>query len=642
MISMNSRKSRSMSTIPIKHPFRIVSVLAIGAGLAVFSTLVSATPVKTGKTPSIFKGSHVAAWFDGPDDYKDFDVDVVIQDMQIVTDQEVPKWRAFAQQMQQQGKLFCVQLHPITHMGKILEYVMNEPGMQAAVCLDFDGQLIKIPWMGGHLYQGRWPGFYCSNHPRYRAYMRHQIYLFCEVGVDGIMVDDGGGAFFARGHGGCFCTYCNAGFCQHLEAKYTAEELAILGVHDLDTFDYRKFLADYADNKKAYRALLKQGKIPLASDFQEFLLQSDVNLFESLQKMASMLRGKHVPFGWDNVDFGGSRAPYYPVWDVFFPEINYQRFAVDGRGPDHELSPALVMLNKLSDALGKWYTPTPAPRSWESIMKGNYTGLLQQWIAVTHANGGSLRYPRKGWIFSETTPWYYPPKQAFEPLYAFVRTHRELFDDYSAFEQVGVLFTQSRGSGGSPYYTPVKHVCAGLVNANIPFGMAVAGDELLANRLTGDEAKRFEVMLIPEPIRLINGQEEIIRQWKQQGHAVEVRRQDDVAAKLRGRVQPLVTLESDSKVWIFPRKIPDALEAPLVCHVINSQYDAGSNKHIAQQDVCVRLASALFNGAAPRQVTYYTIGQAPRQLTVDATADGYYVTLPRVDVWGVFRIYGGA
>ncbi len=584
---------------------------------------------------SIFKGSHIAAWFDGPNDHQTYDVDVLFQDMQIVTEQEIPRWRAFARKMHDQGKLFCTQLHPLTHMGKIQEYVMDEPGMQAAVCLDFDGQPIKIGWMGGHLYKGRWPGFYCSNHPRYRAYLRHQVYMFCEVGVDGIMVDDGGGTFFVRNRGGCFCRYCMAGFRQYLKAECTAEELAQLGIRNIDTFDYRQFLADRANNNKEYMALQRQHKIPLSREFQDFLLQSDVSLFDSLQKMSCNLSGRHIPMGWDNVDFGGARAPYYPSWDVFFPEINYQRFAVDGRGSDDVLPPGIVMLNKLSDALGKWYTPTPAPRSWGSIMEGNRTGLLQQWIALTHANGGSLRYPRKGWIFSETTPWYYPPKQAFEPLYDFVRKHRELFDDYEAFQQVGVLFTQVDQSCGGKYYTPLKHVCAGLVNANIPFGVAVAGDELLAKRLTGDEADRFDVMLIPEPIRLIDGQAEIVERWQAEGIAVAIKPGDDVAEKIAGHVQPLVSLESNSRVWLFPRAIGGKTDASWVCHVVNAAYDAKRNLVVKQENVVASFANSLWKGRPPGTVTYHTIGQPPRVLPLAHAGDLLRVMIPEVDLWGI-------
>ena len=268
-------------------------------------------------------------------------------------------------------------------------------------------------------------------------------------------------------------------------------------------------------------------------------------------------------------------------------------------------------------------------------MKNDVESLLRLWVAFSYANGSALRYPRKGWVFSAETPWYFPPKEDFEPLYAFIRGHRELFDDYEAVQQVGVLFTQSRQGGGGSYYRPLRHVCANLVELNVPFGMAVAGDELLANRLQGDEAERFEVMLIPEPIRLIDGQQEIVQRWKERGRAISVKREDDVAAKIKDRVKPLVVVEDDSGVWLFPRHIPGKADAPVVCHVVNAKYDAGRNQVVRQENVMASFADSLWKGQLPSEVTYYTIGRPPQVQQLADGAGKVRVTIPEVDLWGI-------
>lgn len=495
--------------------------------------------------------------------------------------------------------------------------------------------------MVGHIYKGRTPVFLCSNQPRYREFLRDQVRYFMAAGVDGIMVDDGGGSFFAFGRGGCFCTCCMAGFREYLGKKYTAVELKNRGIDDLGSFDYRQFVLRQADGGRSNRNWRERAKIPFSADFNDFLLRSDVELFRELQKLSSELAGKHIPMGWDNVDFGGSRAGYYPFWDVFYSEINYQRFGVDGRIPDTEFSPGIVMLDKFADALGMWYIPTPAPRSWEAVMKNDVESLLRLWVAFSYANGSALRYPRKGWIFSAETPWYFPPKEDFEPLYAFIRGHRELFDDYEAIEQVGVLFTQSRQGGGGSYYRPLRHVCANLVELNVPFGMAVAGDELLANRLRGDEAERFEVMLIPEPIRLIDGQQEIVQRWKERGRAISVKREDAVAAKIKDRVEPLVAVEDDSGVWLFPRHIPGKPDASVVCHVVNPHFDAQQDMALTQTNVPIRLQGGLFGDTRVRKVTYHTPESEPRTLEHRIERACVHLTIPRVELWGILSIEKG-
>ncbi len=587
---------------------------------------------------AMLKPSLVAAWFDGPEDYKHYDVDLMVQDMDLVDEREIPRWKAFVERMHEQGKLVFAEMRPLTHLGKQQEYLMSDPGMQQAVCVDFNLNPIEIPWMLGRAYRGRPVYFYCSNHPRYRAYLRQQIYMYVAVGVDGIMVDDGGGAQFAFPYGGCFCEYCRARFRDYLAAKYTPAELAKLGVRDLQTFDYRNIVLRYADDRKSFRFAVAAGEIPLAEDYEEFLRRSDAELFHSLHDMADKLGGRHLPMGWDNVDLGGNYSLYYGTLDIFYSEINYQRFAPNGRGPDETLPGGIVLGNKLADALGMWFTPTPAPSSWTAIKTRNLTGLLQQWIALTYAHGGALRYPRKGWCFGETSRWYYPPKEEFEPLYAFVRKHRELFDGYEAAPQVGVLYTQNRQRIGNGYYRPLRHVVNALADANIPFALLIAGDEWLPNRLKSGEADRYELVVAPEPQRLVDGQQEIVEGWKREGRAVAVRAGEDVSALLAGRIEPYVSAARSADVWLVPRRNADNARAPVVCHLVNRRYDARENGVVPQRDLDVRLRKVLWNGAPVRTIRYYSIGRPPRELPFDLLEDGLRVRVPELALWGVLRI----
>lgn len=622
-----------MMNVPPTRPAWLLALLAIWLGFG-DRPLHADDPPPTGR--SIFQRSHVAAWFDGPEDHRKYNVDVMVQDMDLVEESEVPKWRAFVAARHAEGKLVCGELRPLTHMGRTMEYVMNDPGLQQAVCLNIEQQPIPIGWItGDHTYQGKQPNFYCSNHPAYRAYLRQQVFFLTETGVDAIMVDDGGGTFFVYGHGGCFCDYCMKAFRVYLQERLTPQQLEGGGIDDLEAFDYRKVVVRHANDNASYKKV--RGGIPWDKEFRDFLVDSDVALFDSLQRMASRLSGRHIPFGWDNVDFGGSRAPYYPIWDVFYSEITYQHFAVNGRGPDEQFPPSIVMLDKLADALGKWYIPTPAPRSWATIRDKNLTGLLRQWIAFSYANGSAVRYPRKGWCFTGE-PWYFPPQDEFEPIYDFVRRRRELFDDYEAVEQVGVLFTQTRGAGGVAYYSPLKYVCASLVEQNVPFGFAVAGDELLADRLRGDEADPFELMLIPEPIRLISGQQEIVDRWKAEKKALAVTRGDDVAALLGGRVEPLVAVEDTSRVWLFPRTKQIDVSAPVICHLVNASYDPQENRPTLQKDVKVRLHSRLVGGAGTRHAVYHTLGKEPQWLDFTVGKDGLQVTVPEIELWGILQV----
>ena len=611
-----------------------VTAVAVGCALPRGAAQPDTFSVARVERTSVLKHSDVTAWFDKPEDHVNYETDFIVQDMDIVDESELPKWKEFIGQLHAKGKRFCADLRPLTQLGRLHEHVMNDPGLQEAVCLDFTLTPIRTNWIKS-LHKGRPVHLYCTNHPRYRAFLRHQIYMIAEAGADAIHVDDGGGALFSfNAGGGCCCPYCTVGFRAYLRGKYSPDQLAALGIDDLGTFEYRRILLQHADERESFQAARRRNEIPLAGDFRQFLIGSDAGLFRSLQEMADKLSGRHVPMGWDNVDFGGARAPYYRFLDMFVAEINYQNFAVAGRGKDTTLSPAILVLDKLSDALGKWYLPTPAPGSWTAIKTGNLTGLLQLWIAGSYANGGLLRYPRKGWCFGDTSRWYYPPKAEFEPLYDFVRTHRALFDDYEAVTQVGVVFTQPSNNPTRA----LKHVTESLVNLNIPFGIVVAGNQWVPNRLSPRDADRFGVILIPDAAELDAAQQQVVEAWKQRKAVIPVSPTDDMGQHLSGRVDSLVAVDGSSSIRLFPRMIPDRAGAPVVCHLVNWGYDAQANRTPPEKDVPVRLRTALIGGSRVSKVAYHTIGK-PAQALDFAVRDGaIHVTVPEVALWGVLEL----
>ena len=74
------------------------AAVAIPAGHYVISSALASQQNGIGapapRPAPILKRSRVAAWFDGPDDYRKYDADFVIQDMDIVDELEVAKWKA--------------------------------------------------------------------------------------------------------------------------------------------------------------------------------------------------------------------------------------------------------------------------------------------------------------------------------------------------------------------------------------------------------------------------------------------------------------------------------------------------------------------------------------------------------------------
>jgi hypothetical protein len=82
--------------------------------------------------------SDVITWFDNTEDQANYDSDVIYQRMDLVSEFQIPEWQARVRQWHSEGRIVHGVLHPLTHIGRIFEYVMNDPGLQAAVCLDFN------------------------------------------------------------------------------------------------------------------------------------------------------------------------------------------------------------------------------------------------------------------------------------------------------------------------------------------------------------------------------------------------------------------------------------------------------------------------------------------------------------------------
>lgn len=582
----------------------------------------------------------------GIDDY-----DIIVRDIEITEDLEIPFWKNVIDNIHKQGKLFYAHLKPLTHLGKTYEYIMNDKGIQDAITVDVNFNAIQTPWMKERSYKNVSVKMYCGNNPAYRAYLRQQIYLMSQIGVDGIMVDDYTGGPESYGLGGCFCQHCMAGFRTYLKEKYNSDQLKELGIDNIDTFDYRELVLKHADDVNSLKIARSEGEVPLDKDFHYFLFKSDSDFFASLKEMACRLSGRYIEMGWDNVNFINNRAIYYDYLDAFFTETAYQRMGLTpyfsfsdlttpgvvsvkdfkNQTNDEFIPPEMVYIYKLSDALNKWFVPMPAPPSWGAFKIKNMTGLLRIWISFSYANGAHFKYPTKGWCYGPTSRWYYPPKEEFEAVYSFIRNNKDLFDDYKAFEQIAVLYSHQNS-------TQIKYVCGQLVNLNIPFGTPVAGDLWLSNRIKEDDIDPYELVLIPDPYSIYGDQKEIIKKWNEKKSLIYVKNGDDVQQLLEGRINQLISVDPDKKIWAFPRYNPESKKNPLICHLVNYDYDAIKNQNKLQEDLKISFNKQLLDGARVKAVTYYTIDKSPVKADFSIQGDIINVMVPELDLWGILKI----
>ncbi len=288
---------------------------------------------------------------------------------------------------------------------------------------------------------------------------------------------------------------------------------------------------------------------------------------------------------------------------------------------------------KLGDALGKPIFSTGAGHDWIKIGQDQSVTRVQRWIATAYAMGHYFMYAQRKWGFSKETGtrWYSTPIATYQPLTDFVTNNSDLFDHYEAVEQIGVLYSNRACREN---HWEVRQICQQLHYANIPFGLVVAGDEVLQHRLTKKELSRFNLIVVPQPAALSGDQASLIDLWQEQGKAVSW---TDVADVQR-RTPSWVTVAGSPQVWALARTNPDAPHSPLVIHLLNQDYDANSAQMRSCSDLTVRISGDLLGEGEGGTAEFRTPGAEPVTLTTKNEAGDLILNVPRLDLWGIIKV----
>jgi len=563
---------------------------------------------------------------------------IAVHRLECIDEYTLPECEETVERLHAAGLFVFDYLSLHTFPPRIFEYVMDEPGLLAAACVDFLYNTIPIGWFKYRSFKDRSYRFFCINHPAFQRFIHELLYLHLKAGVDGIIVDDCSGTVFSMPHGGCFCPYCVRKFREYLRAKHDADRLRAFGIENVDTFDYREYVKQYANDTRTYIAEYQKGGIPLKEEHRKFVYFNDAEFVRELKDIACKLKGAYVPFGFDNVSFGVMRAPNYPQLDHFDAETVFS-FGDAGLEPDN------VFYFKIAEALGKPYTPTPSIGNWAAIRAGTLTGLLKLLVALSYANGANLRFPYRGWCKDEDSDepgrdrsrWYYPPREPFLPFYRFVREHAELFDGYAAVAQLGVVYSE-RAHYERTHYASLRAISGKLVDMGVPFVYLLAGQELLDADLDQTQVEGLDCVLVPDDSRLSPAQDALVDEWVEAGTAVRVADAGAAEAVVGKKLGPVVSVQSPGRAWVFARHNPSEPGTPLVCHVLNGDYDLADLEDRTQKDVALSLDMARLDRPGPYKLTAHAPDAAPVELE-HTEADGRLrITIPEVRLWHVVSI----
>ena len=149
-----------------------------------------------------------------------------------------------------------------------------------------------------------------------------------------------------------------------------------------------------------------------------------------------------------------------------------------------------------------------------------------------------------------------------------------------------------------------------------------------------DDVSRFEQVLVPEPTMLDPEQQSIVDELKAEGKAITWTNE----VNLLEHIEPVVSLESDSSVWLLPRKNPQQLDAPVVVHMINHSYDESTNTIAPQSNVSVRFRPELFGDKNVSGVTLFAAGGKKSEVSFETSQDGILVVVSELNLWSILEV----
>ncbi len=529
-------------------------------------------------------------------------------------------------------RLFSASVGFRTEFAAMIDFT---PDFLEARCRNLAGEPFIVPWLWDHKHKGQPAWWFCTNSPLYRRFLESRIERMMKAPLDGLHIDDyTGTAGAVTWLSACFCGDCMAGFRDYLAQRAARDEmkekLAALGIADLASFDYRRFLLGRGVKPEEYNR--RRAGLPLAAQFHDFQVKAADAFVAAYRKRAEAIRGRPLALGVNS-------SLSDPTALVIAPQLSYFCCEVEHRAGQRALPWHPVYIYRLADGLGRPVASTAGGGDWADVSEHKLPGLVRTWIALSYACGHNFMAPHRQWCYTKEkgTHWYDGPTEEYAYLYQFVRENARLLDGYEAAAPVAVLYDNAARRKGLANIEPI---CAALAERNVPFTVLVAGDDWLDYRLDAERLARFRAVIVPEdhdrsPIDA--AQKQLLEKVRAEGRLV-VWPDDERLAKL---VPAPVAVEGSDQVAVFPRTRAAAgaePAAPAVVHLLNRRYDGASDAMVPQEHFIVRLARDLFAGRTFTKAVLHAPKEPPQALEV--TTEGPYlaVKIPRLVLWGIVEL----
>jgi hypothetical protein len=519
-------------------------------------------------------------------------------------------------------RLFSASVGFRTEFRQVIDF---SPDFLDAACRNFAGKPFIVPWLWDHKYKDQPAWWWCTNSPLYRKYLDSRLVETMKAEPDGLHIDDyTGTAGTVTWQSGCFCRYCLAGFREYLKQHVSKEKLADLGIREVSTFDYRRFLLDQGVRPEEYNR--RRAGLPLAAEFYDFQVKAANDFVVQYHQRAEQLRGKPLTLC---VNSGLTS----PDTLVIAPHLSYFCCEVGHNASSRAVPKHPIYVYKLADGLNRPVTSTASGQDWAYVMEHKLPCLVRTWVALSYAFGQNFMAPHRQWCYTQEkgTHWYSGPVEEYAWLYRFVRRSARLLDGYEAVAPVAVVYDNAarrRGRGN------IEPICTALAEQNVPFTVVVAGDDWLDYRLDADRLARFKAVIVSEPLEMDEPQRKLIENVRSEGRLIVWPDRQ----RLDRLVPAPVLVEGSKDVMVVPRAIPGDEDSPVVIHLLNRQYDGEKDAMLPQKQIKLRLRPCLLAGRKFTKATLHAPRAEPVALEVTSDEQHTTVKIPELELWGIVEL----
>ena len=509
-------------------------------------------------------------------------------------------------------------------------------------CKSIDNQNFEYPWFAGRSYKGGRPYWLSSHSAVFKDFLKYQIDKALLANHLKVLLLDAqtSSALACRDQwsSGDFSTASMTAFSAWLQQECTPNELNALGIQDIQTFDYRRFLSQHgvhtdADYKNRAQQHVSNGtQLPL---YEEFRLFQNVAIRELTTDLISYARDQANPRG---ILVGTSSPLGDPYRSTVLEELDFYQQELAMEESDFAHKPTLTY--KFAESLDTHFILTAEPSDWECINRDkSHEPEVKQWIAEAYAQGAVFIAPAEQWTIKSGN---YTPTIDFTSLYKWIAENKSLFNDFSD-TQAEVALVVSR-EATRKYVYRINSIVHALEEANVAFDVIVAEDAYLKNTVSFNTLDHYKKVLVQEEeynwfisknISLKNSLDLLGDKLYRVGtHNGDGQTQTIDLRALKKNLDYAVSCPARG-VHLYPR-VSSTQPNNMVVHVVNTNYD-DAHQLVTQNDLSLNLKNSVYSKA-----TFYQAGEAPIQLTVTATGNSLKVSgINNLDSWGVVLLKNG-